>query len=579
MELWQKESVLLFLPLSILLSGLVNVNALSYDYTASIECLAQPHKAQYGGGMIKNPELNEGLIGWSTFGNAVIEHRNESDGNKFVVAGKRNNFQDSVSQKLFLENGKLYTFSAWVQVSEEKALVRAVFRTVTGLKRAAETVAESKCWSMLKGGLTVDASGPAELFFETDNTSVEVWVDSVSLQPFTQEEWMSHHVESIEKTKRRVRIRVEAEGNPVVNSKISIHQKASGKPIGCAVNKGILDNVGYQNWFTSRFTHTTFENEMKWYTTEPVRGKEDYSLPDSIMKLMKQHNIAVRGHNIFWDDPHYQPYWVPSLQPNDLSAAANKRINSIMTKYKGQVIGWDVVNENLHFNFFESKLGPDASATFYKMAAGIDHSIPLFINEFNTLEQKGDAASTPAKYLEKLKNIQTFMGAEAKRMAIGLECHFDVPSLPYIRSSLDTLAATHLPIWLTEIDVQSGSNQAMYLEQVLREGHSHPGVSGMIIWSAWNPNGCYRMCLTDNNFKNLATGDVVDKLLKEWGIKATVEGKTDAAGFFEASLFHGEYEVKISDPVEAANSSVSQRFKVEPRHDSQDQIMLLQVST
>lgn len=87
------------------------------------------------------------------------------------------------------------------------------------------------------------------------------------------------------------------------------------------------------------------------------------------------------------------------------------------------------------------------------------------------------------------------------------------------------------------------------------------------------------MCLTDNNFKNLATGDVVDRLLKEWGIKATVEGKTDAAGFFEASLFHGEYEVKISHPVEAANSGVSQRFKVVPRHDSQDEIMLLQVST
>lgn len=78
--------------------------------------MAQPHKAQYGGGMIKNPELNEGLIGWSTFGNAVIEHRNESDGNKFVVAGKRNHFQDSVSQKLFLENGKLYTFSGIIYV-------------------------------------------------------------------------------------------------------------------------------------------------------------------------------------------------------------------------------------------------------------------------------------------------------------------------------------------------------------------------------------------------------------------------------------------------------------------------------
>ncbi|KAK9018856.1 hypothetical protein V6N11_033902 [Hibiscus sabdariffa] len=84
------------------------------------------------------------------------------------------------------------------------------------------------------------------------------------------------------------------------------------------------------------------------------------------------------------------------------------------------------------------------------------------------------------------------------------------------------------------------------------------------------------MCLTDNNFNNLATGNVVDKLLKEWGIKATLEGQTDAHGFFEASLFHGEYEVEISGP---ANTSLSQSFKVEPRHESDHQIMLLQVST
>ncbi|KAE8712919.1 putative Glycosyl hydrolase family 10 protein [Hibiscus syriacus] len=572
MEIWKKESLLLLLPLWILFAGVIQGKSLSYDYTASIE-------AQYGGGIIKNPELNEGLRGWLTFGNAIIQHRNDSNGNEFVVARKRSQSHDAVSQKLCLENNKLYTFSAWVQVSEGESEVRAVFKTVTGLKRAASTVARSRCWSMLKGGLTVNASGPAELFFDSHNTSVEIWVDSVSLQPFTHEEWNSHHVEHIEKTKRRVRIRVDAQGKPVANSKISIKQKISGKPVGCATNKNILSNVGYQNWFTSRFSHTTFEDEMKWYSNEPTQGREDYSVSDSMMALIKQHNIAVRGHNILWDDPQYQPSWVPSLGPNDLSAAATKRVNSIMTKYKGQVIGWDVVNENLHFNFLESKLGPTASSTFYKMASDIDSSVPLFMNEYNTLEEKGDTAVTPDKYLAKLKEIQSVLGVKANQMAIGLECHFDVPDLPYVRSSLDTLAATKLPIWLTEIDVKSNPKQATFLEQVLREGHGHPGVSGMVIWAAWKPEGCYHMCLTDNNFNNLATGDVVDKLLKEWGITATLQGQTDAHGFFEVSLLHGEYEVKISLPVDAANTSLSHRFKVEPAHESQDQAMIVQVST
>lgn len=86
--------------------------------------------------------------------------------------------------------------------------------------------------------------------------------------------------------------------------------------------------------------------------------------------------------------------------------------------------------------------------------------------------------------------------------------------------------------------------QAKYLEQILREGHSHPKVNGIVMWSAWSPQGCYRMCLTDNNFRNLATGEVVDKLLHEWG--GRVEGKTDVNGFFEVSLFHGDYEVNLT---------------------------------
>lgn len=44
--------------------------------------------------------------------------------------------------------------------------VAAIFKTASGFERAGEIIAESSCWSMLKGGLTVEASGAAELYFE-----------------------------------------------------------------------------------------------------------------------------------------------------------------------------------------------------------------------------------------------------------------------------------------------------------------------------------------------------------------------------------------------------------------------------
>ena len=44
--------------------------------------------------------------------------------------------------------------------------VTAVFKTNTGFKLAGAVTAKTNCWSMLKTGFTVNASGPAELYFE-----------------------------------------------------------------------------------------------------------------------------------------------------------------------------------------------------------------------------------------------------------------------------------------------------------------------------------------------------------------------------------------------------------------------------
>uniref|UniRef100_A0A803NLF1 GH10 domain-containing protein n=1 Tax=Cannabis sativa TaxID=3483 RepID=A0A803NLF1_CANSA len=91
-----------------------------------------------------------------------------------------------------------------------------------------------------------------------------------------------------------------------------------------------------------------------------------------MVEFSQKHGISIRGHKIFWDDPIYQPYWVHSLSPDELGKAAAKRINSVVSKYRRKVIGWDVMNENMHFNFFEDKLGKTASADYYKITQQLD---------------------------------------------------------------------------------------------------------------------------------------------------------------------------------------------------------------
>ncbi|XP_019465285.1 PREDICTED: uncharacterized protein LOC109363475 [Lupinus angustifolius] len=539
-----------FLLLCVILFTGFEVKALPYDYSAISECLKQPQKPQYNGGIIKNPELNNGLEGWTVFGNAKIEQR-ESSCNKYVVAYNRKQPSDSVSQKINLQKGMHYTLSGWIQVTGSNVLVKATLKTSKGYTLAGATYAESHCWSMIKGGFTADTSGPAELYFESKDTCVDIWIDNVSLQPFTEEEWKSHHVKSIEKArKRNVLLKVaHKQGSSVGNVAISIKQKRSGFPFGSAINHNILNNTAYQNWFASRFTVTTFENELKWYFTEVVQGKENYEVADSMLQFAKQHKIGVRGHCVFWDDPKYQPSWVPSLSPYQLKSATQKRILSVVKRYKDKFIAWDVVNENLHFSFFESKLGQQFSSKVFSVVHKIDPRVTLFLNEYNTVEEETDSSVNVAKYIRKLRQIKSYSTSKGIKIGVGLESHFThTPNLPYMRASIDMLASTGSPVWITELDVANQPKQAEYFEQVLREAHSHPKVQGIVMWTTWSPNGeCYRICLVDKNFKNLPGGDVVDKLLREWGSKP-VSVITNQNGTHEVNLFHGDYEVTISDP-------------------------------
>ncbi|KAF2294409.1 hypothetical protein GH714_010671 [Hevea brasiliensis] len=517
-------------------------------------CLASPQRPQYNGGVIRNPELNDGLKGWSTFGDAKIEHRKLGN-NNFIVANSRVHSYDSVSQNLYLQKNKIYTFSAWIQVSKGRFQYQLFSRLKQGTYMLVLFLPSPIAGPCLKvASLLMPQASPAQLYFESNNTLIDIWVDSISLQPFTKKQWMSHQDQAIEKTRKtKVRIQaVDSQGKPLSNANISIKLKKASFPFGCAINKNILYNNAYQKWFTSRFTVTVFEDEMKWYSTEPSQGKVDYSVPDAMLQFAKKNNVLVRGHNVFWDDPKYQQGWINSLSPTDLSKATTDRINSIMSRYRGQVIGWDVVNENLHFNFFESKLGQNASAVFYNLAQKIDGTSTLFLNDYNTIEDGRDDDSTPANSA--------------------------APNLAYMRASIDTLAATNFPIWLTEVDVQSGPYQAQYLEQILREGHSHPKVAGIVIWSAWKPQGCYRMCLTDNNFKNLPTGDVVDKLLARQIAVKSLAGRTDGNGFFEASLSHGIYSVKIHHP-SAKKFSLFQKLNVVSSTGAANPTLLMRFAT
>lgn len=98
--------------------------------------------------------------------------------------------------------------------------------------------------------------------------------------------------------------------------------------------------------------------------------------------------------------------------------------------------------------------------------------------------------------------------------------------------------------------------QAQYLEEVLREGYSHPAVKGIIMFVGPLAAGFNVTTLADKNFKNTPSGDVVDKLIDEWN-SGTQEITTDDQGFIELSLFHGDYEITAENHITNSSATVS----------------------
>ncbi|KAL6211948.1 hypothetical protein ACLB2K_017171 [Fragaria x ananassa] len=357
-----------------------------YDSTAYTECKRQPEKPLYGGGIIVNDEPS-----------AVVDR------------DKGDVYSPAFLLKNLTENGTIYSFSSWVKLrSAGSALIQASLKAEDETYSCIGTVlAKQGCWSFLKGGFVLDSpSNLSILFFQdTDGRDVSPAIASASLQPFSVQQWNTYQQYMINtKRKRAVMVHVSNEqGKGLQGAAITVEQISKDFPFGSAISKTILGNLPYQNWFGERFNAAVFENELKWYATEPQQGNVTYIIADQMLQFVRANKITTRGHNIFWEDPKYTPAWVRNLTSDQLKSAVNSRIQSLMTKYKED---WDVSNEMLHFDFYEKQLGPDATLDFFQTAHKSDPLATLFMNEFNVVETCTDVNSTVDTYVSRLRELQ-----------------------------------------------------------------------------------------------------------------------------------------------------------------------------
>ncbi|KAL5201999.1 hypothetical protein ABZP36_012951 [Zizania latifolia] len=328
------------------------------------------------------------------------------------------------------------------------------------------------------------------------------------------------------------------------DASIRVVQLENRFPFGSCINKTAIQDPKFVDFFTDNFDWAVFENELKWYSTEPRRGQINYRDADELLEFCGRHGKPARGHCIFWAVDSNVQQWVKDLGRGDLMSAVQGRLRGLLSRYRGRFRHYDVNNEMLHGRFYRDRLGDGVAALMFREAARLDPRAQLFVNDYNVL-RANDPNATPEKYVELVAALRR---GGAPVAGIGAQGHMDNPVVgQVIRAALDKMATAGLPIWITELDVSEPDVhlRADDLEVVLREAYAHPAVRGAMLWGfmqghMWRQDAY----LVDADGTVNEAGQRFIDLRREW--RSDARGTVDADGHFRFRGFHGTYVAQVT---------------------------------
>jgi len=229
--------------------------------------------------------------------------------------------------------------------------------------------------------------------------------------------------------------------------------------IGAAVNKSqITEDDGFSTPIVkNHFNTITAENELKWESVHPEIDEYNFEPADLIVEFGKKNNMFIVGHTLIW---HNQtPGWVfknDEGEPADretLLKRIKEHIQKVAGRYKGQIHGWDVVNEALNEDGtlrqspWMKIIGEDYIAKAFQFAHEADPEAELYYNDFS-LENKPKREGA-------IKIIKKLQSQGIKIDGVGLQGHYkmDWPTPAQLDSTIKEFAALGIKVMITELDI------------------------------------------------------------------------------------------------------------------------------
>lgn len=234
------------------------------------------------------------------------------------------------------------------------------------------------------------------------------------------------------------------EGNFTVGTAMNRHQVSGADPLAMP-------------FIAKQFNSVTAENAMKWERIHPEPGMYEFGLADSIVSFAKSNGMEIIGHVLVW---HSQtPEWVfqdslgNPLTRDALLGRLRDHINTVVGHFRGEVHGWDVVNEavdedgTLRQTKWLEIIGEDYIEKAFIFAHEADPGAELYYNDYNNEE--------PAKRAGVIAIVKDLQAKGIRIDGVGIQGHWhlDSPDMKIVDESIDDYAALGMKVMITELEI------------------------------------------------------------------------------------------------------------------------------
>jgi endo-1,4-beta-xylanase len=204
------------------------------------------------------------------------------------------------------------------------------------------------------------------------------------------------------------------------------------------------------------------ERHLKWAVTEPHANEFDLTAADSIADFAARHDMVMHGHTLVWHKAI--PDWAANISSaRDARTALERHIATLVSRYRGRLWAWDVVNEPIEpkddldkgyrNSIWFRQLGIDYVDFSFRLARAADSKARLSLNEYG-FEYSTSESQQRRQHI--LALLQMLRSRKTPIDCLGLQSHlachrvFDRKQLTqFLRNVVDL----GYQLMITELDV------------------------------------------------------------------------------------------------------------------------------